>query len=110
MLLPELAVDIGLVDAVSEGLADTYGTNWVHAPGRVFADLIVELADGTDCVSGIAVLADRGRLFGPVAPRLRRRGVLERTDAAHLPSIAAARRQRRGAHGRAAHPRTQTAS
>lgn len=91
VLLRELAEDTGLVDGLTDALADTYGGDWVHAPGRVFTDLAVVLADGADCVSGIGVLADRARLFGPVASTATAWRLLQRIDAAHLPAIAAAR-------------------
>ena len=38
-----------------------------HAPGRVFTDLAVAVADGADAISGIGVLTDRDELFGPAA-------------------------------------------
>jgi hypothetical protein len=51
--------------AVSGALSDTYRGVPVHAPGQVFADLAVAIADGADCVSGIGVPGDRRALFGP---------------------------------------------
>src|SRR4051794_6527161 len=63
----------GLVDGVTAALADTYRGAPVHAPGRVFTDLAVAVADGADAISGISVLGDRQ---GPV-----RSG---RLDADHL--------------------------
>jgi hypothetical protein len=48
-MLRELACDTGLVAGVSEVLADTYAGPWVHAPGRVFTDLAVAIADGGGC-------------------------------------------------------------
>jgi hypothetical protein len=50
-MLRELARDTGLVDGVSQALADTYAGPWQHAPGQVFADMAVAIADGGDCVS-----------------------------------------------------------
>jgi len=90
MLLRELAEDTGLVEAVTDALADTYGGRWVHAPGQVFADLAVTVADGADCVSGIEVLADRERLFGSVASIPTAWRLLQRIDAEHLPRLVAA--------------------
>ena len=66
-LLREMAEYTGLVDGVTEALLDTYKGLPVHPPGRVFTDLAVAVADGADAISGIAVLADRQDLFGPVA-------------------------------------------
>ena len=53
-MLREVADLTGLIENVTEVLADTYKGPWVHDPGRVFADLAVAVADGADCVSGIA--------------------------------------------------------
>ncbi len=46
-LLREMAEQTGRVDAVSGALIDTYAGVPVHAPGRVFTDLAVAIADGT---------------------------------------------------------------
>jgi len=35
-----------------------------HDPGRVLADLAVAIADGGECISGIAVLKDQRTLSG----------------------------------------------
>lgn len=91
LLLRELAEDTGLVDGVTDALADTYDADWVHAPGRVFCDLAVVLADGADCVSGIQTLRDRSELFGGVASVATAWRLLQRIDTPHLPGIAAAR-------------------
>jgi hypothetical protein len=91
VLLRELAEDAGLVDAVTDALADTYGADWVHAPGRVFADLAAVVADGGDCVSGIGVLADREQLFGSVPSVSTAWRLVQRIDARHLVQLAAAR-------------------
>jgi hypothetical protein len=90
-LLREVAFESGLVGAVSEALADTYRGVPVHAPGRVFADLAVAIADGADAVSGIGMLRDRAGLFGPVASMPTTWRLLDRIDAEHLPRVAAAR-------------------
>lgn len=66
-LLRELAEETGLAGGITTVLLDTYKGPPVHAPGRVFTDLAVAVADGADAVSGIAVLADRQELYGPVA-------------------------------------------
>lgn len=50
-MLRELACDTGLVKGVAAVLADTYVGPWQHAPGQVFTDLAVAIADGGDCVS-----------------------------------------------------------
>jgi hypothetical protein len=90
-MLRELAYDTGLVAGVTSALADTYGGPWVHAPGRVFADLAVAIADGADCVSHIEVLGDRHEIAGPVASMPTTWRLLDRIDAVHLPAVRAAR-------------------
>ncbi len=90
-MLRELALDTGLVAGVSQALADTYDGPWVHAPGRVFADMAVAIADGADCVSHIEVFGDRHGVGGPVASTPTTWRLLDRIDPAHLPRIRAAR-------------------
>jgi hypothetical protein len=89
-MLRELAADTGLVKEVTEALADKYAGPWQHAPGRVFADLAVAIADGADCVSGVEVFGDRHGVAGPVASMPTTWRVLERIDEAHLPKVQAA--------------------
>jgi hypothetical protein len=90
-LLREMAEYTGLVDGVTEALLDTYKGLPVHAPGRVFTDLAVAVADGADAISGIEVLRDRDDLFGPVASMPTTWRVLDRVDGDHLSSIGVAR-------------------
>lgn len=96
-LLRELAEDTGLVDGISGALIDTYKGLPFHAPGRVFCDLAVAIADGADAVSGIAVLGDREELFGPVASMPTAWRVLDRIDAKHLRRVRAVRGEARAA-------------
>ena len=49
------------------GFADRVVPQTVHHPGRVLTDLAVMIADGGECVSDIATLADQSGVFGPVA-------------------------------------------
>ena len=79
-LLREMAEYTGLVDGVTGALIDTYKGVPVHAPGRVFTDLAVAVADGADAISGIAVLTDRQDLFGPVASMPTTWRLLDRID------------------------------
>ena len=95
-LLRELAECTGLVQGVTDALIDTYAGPPVHAPGRVFTDLAVAIADGADAVSGIAVLGDRPDLFGPVASMPTTWRGLERIDDEHLDRVRAARAEARG--------------
>lgn len=96
-LLREMAEETGLVDAIDAALIDTYAGVPIHAPGQVFTDLAVAIADGADAVSGIAVLRDREELFGPVASMPTAWRVLDRVDAAHLDAVRSARAQARAA-------------
>jgi hypothetical protein len=101
-MLRELAWDTGLVSGISTALADTYAGPWQHAPGRVFTDLAVVIADGGDCVSHIEVFGDRHEVCGPVASTPTTWRMLDRVDPAHLPRVRAARaaaRQRAWAAG-----------
>lgn len=86
-LLREMAEYTGLVDGVTAALVDTYRGPWLHAPGRVFTDLAVAVADGADAISGISVLGDREDLFGPVASMPTTWRVLDRIDADHLDAV-----------------------
>jgi hypothetical protein len=90
-MLRELARDTGLVDGVSQALADTYAGPWQHAPGQVFADMAVAIADGGDCVSHIEVFGDQHQVGGPVASMPTTWRMLDRIDEAHLPGVRAAR-------------------
>jgi hypothetical protein len=90
-LLREMAEYTGLVDGVTAGLIGTYRGVPFHAPGRVFSDLAVAVADGADAISGIGVLGDREELFGPVASMPTTWRVLDRVDQPRLPSVRAAR-------------------
>ena len=90
-LLREIAEETGLVDAVTEALLDTYKGVPVHAPGRVFTDLAVAVADGADAISGVSVLYDRQDLFGRVASTPTTWRVLDRIDADHLGGVRTAR-------------------
>ena len=89
-LLREMAEGTGLVEGVSAALIDTYRGFPIHAPGRVFTDVAVAIADGADAVSGIAVLRDRQELFGPVASMPTAWRVLDRIDPVHLDRVRAA--------------------
>ena len=89
----ELADLTELSSQVTAALADTYRGPWIHAPGDVFADLAAAVADGADCVDGVASLwGDRQQVFGQVASGTTLwRLVDERIDATRLPAIRAAR-------------------
>lgn len=97
VMLRELAQDTGLVAEVSAALADTYAGPWLHAPGRVFADLAVAIADGADCISQVEVLGDRHEVAGAVASMPTTWRLLDRIDPAHLPRVRSARAAARAA-------------
>jgi hypothetical protein len=81
----------GLAAGISAALADTYAGPWLHAPGRVFTDLAVAVADGGDCVSHIEVFGDRHEVCGPVASMPTTWRLSDRIDQEHLPGVLAAR-------------------
>jgi len=81
----------GLVDGVTGALIGTYKGVPGHAPGQVFADLAVAVADGADAISGISVLGDRSDLFGPVASMPTAWRVLDRIEGGYLDAVRAAR-------------------
>jgi hypothetical protein len=96
-LLREMAEYTGLVDGVTDALIGTYKGAPIHAPGRVFTDLAVAVADGADAISGIEVLGDREDLFGPVASMPTTWRVLDRVGPEQLPLVRAARAKARAA-------------
>ncbi len=98
-MLRELADRTGLSTQVTAALADTYRGPWVYAPGEVFADLAAAVADGADCIDGVAQLCgDREHVLGAKASTTTMwRLVDERIDAAHLPGVRAARAAARAA-------------
>jgi Transposase DDE domain group 1 len=100
-LLRELATETGLAGGVTGALIDTYRGVPVHAPGQVFADLAVAIADGADAVTGIVVLRDREALFGPVASMPTAWRLLDRIDEPRLGRVRAARAAARGRAWRA---------
>lgn len=86
-LLRELAGVTGLVECWNEALADTYAGPWLHAPGRVLADLAVAIADGARAISDLAVLRDQPSLFGPVASTATAWRALDRVSGARLADL-----------------------
>jgi len=96
-LLREMAEYTGLVEGVTDALIGTCKGVPTHAPGRVFTDLAVAVADGADAISGIGVLTDREELFGPVASMPTTWRVLDRVGPEQLPTVRAARAKARAA-------------
>ncbi len=98
-MVRELADRTGLSAQVTAALADTYRGPWVYAPGDVFADLAVAVADGADCIDGVGQrCGDREHVLGAKASTTTMwRLVDERIDVAHLPGVRAARAAARAA-------------
>ena len=63
-LLADLADRSTLTGRLSMALAGLARRRAVHDPRRVLVDLAVAVADGAECISDIAVLADQPGLFG----------------------------------------------
>src|SRR3954462_11979657 len=92
-LLVGVADQTGLTRALSARLRPLRRRGGGHDPGRVLRDLAVVLADGGDCLSDLASIADQAVLLGAVASRstafrvidmiARDRGGLDRLRAAH---------------------------
>lgn len=96
-LLREMTEATGLVEVWNEALADTYSGPWLHAPGRVLADLAVSIADGARAISDLAVLRDQPSLFGPVASTATAWRALDRVSATHLVDLRTGRAVARAA-------------
>jgi hypothetical protein len=90
-LLAELADRSTLTGQLSAALAGLGRPRAVHDPGQVLVDLAVAVADGAECISDIAVLADRPGLFGPVASDSTVWRLLAQLGAPELGAVAAAR-------------------
>jgi hypothetical protein len=90
-LLADLADASTLTGRLSKVLAPLAAPQTAHDPGRVLADLAVAIADGAECISDIAVLADQPALFGPVASDSTVWRLLERLDGQRRTDVAAAR-------------------
>ncbi len=90
-LLADLADRTTLTAELSDTLAPLVRPRAVHDPGRVLVDLAVAVADGAECISDIAVLADQPDLFGPVASDSTVWRLLAQLKDQQLTGIAAAR-------------------
>jgi Transposase DDE domain group 1 len=80
-----------LTARLSEVFAARTAPQTAHEPGRVLVDVAVMLADGGECISDIATLADQGEVFGPVASDSTCWRVLDAVCEDDLAAIAAAR-------------------
>ena len=89
-LLADLADRARLTGQLSTGLAGVGRPRARHDPGRVLVDLAVAVADGAECISDIAALADQPGLFGPVASDSTVWRLLAQLDTRQLAAVAAA--------------------
>jgi Transposase DDE domain group 1 len=90
-LLADLADGSTLTARLSAALGPLAAPQTVHDPGQVLTDLAVAIADGAECISDIATLADQRVLFGAVASDSTVWRLLERLDDTRLAELAAAR-------------------
>src|SRR5215203_4731499 len=90
-LLAELGDRATLTGELSAALAGLARPRAAHDPGRVLVDLAVAVADGAECISDIAVLADQPGLFGAVASDSTVWRLLARLGEPELAAVAAAR-------------------
>jgi hypothetical protein len=90
-LLADLADRTTLTGQLSTALAGLRQPRAAHDPGRVLVDLAVAVADGAECISDIAVLADQPALFGQVASDSTVWRLLARLTDRQLAALAAAR-------------------
>jgi hypothetical protein len=90
-LLADLADRTTLTGQLSAIFASRTAPQTTHDPGRVLVDVAVMLADGGECISDIATLADQAEVFGPVASDSTCWRVLDAVTEADLACIAAAR-------------------
>jgi Transposase DDE domain group 1 len=90
-LLADLADQSTLTAQLSAVFAHRTAPQTAHDPGRVLVDVAVMLADGGECISDIATLADQVDVFGPVASDSTCWRVLDAITADELADIAVAR-------------------
>jgi hypothetical protein len=90
-LLADLADRTTLTGHLSEVFASRTAPQTAHDPGRVLVDVAVMLADGGECISDIATLADQVDVFGAVASDSTCWRVLDAISDDDLGGIAAAR-------------------
>ena len=90
-LLADLADRTTLTAQLSAVFADRIAPQTAHDPGRVLTDVAVMIADGGECISDIATLADQPGVFGRVASDSTCWRVLDSVTDTDLTAIAAAR-------------------
>jgi hypothetical protein len=90
-LLADLADRTTLTGQLTDALRRLTRPRTAHDPGRVLVDLAVAVADGAECISDIAVLADQPALFGVVASDSTVWRLLAQLGEPELAAVAAAR-------------------
>ena len=90
-LIADLADQTTLTAQLSAAFAHRPAPQTAHDPGRVLTDVAVMLADGGECISDIATLADQSAVFGPVASDSTCWRLLNAITSADLEEIAQAR-------------------
>jgi hypothetical protein len=90
-LFADLADRTTLTAQLSAVFAGRVSPQTLHDPGRVLTDLAVSIADGGECISDIATLADQPGLFGPVASDTTCWRVLDAIGESELAAVEAAR-------------------
>jgi len=90
-LLADLADRTTLTGELTDAVGHLGRPRAVHDPGRVLVDLAVAVADGAECISDIAVLADQPELFGAVASDSTVWRLLAQLEQPELAAVAAAR-------------------
>ena len=82
--MSELADRSGLTLGLSHAMAGC-GIRWhTHDPGVVLSHLAVDVADGADCLSDMAVLREQTELLGAVASRPTAWRVVQRSSSERL--------------------------
>jgi Transposase DDE domain group 1 len=90
-MLADLADRSTLTGRLSAVFAGRTAPQTAHDPGRLLTDLAVMIADGGECISDIAALADQPGLFGRVASDSTCWRVLDSITEVDLAALATAR-------------------
>jgi hypothetical protein len=90
-LLADLADRTSLTAQLSAVFAPRVAPQTAHDRGRLLVDVAVMLADGGQCISDIATLAEQAAVFGPVASDSTCWRMLDSITSADLAGIAAGR-------------------
>lgn len=100
-LTVELAHRLGLDAELSGALTHLHSRPPKHAPGRILVDLATMLADGGECLSDLAALANQPTLFGAVASHSTAARLIHALGPGELAALDQARAQTRARAWRA---------